>query len=42
MQQYRTLIEMGAGHPGSLADQQLTQLVNQMQTARAAPLNPCG
>ena len=36
MQQYRTLIEMGAGRPGSLADRQLTQLVGQMQTARAA------
>ncbi len=38
MQQYRTLIEMGAGQPGTLAAQQLTQLVEQMQSARTERL----
>ena len=36
MSQYRTLVNMGADRPGSLAAQQLAERVNTMQTVRRA------
>ena len=34
MSQYRTLVNMGADRPGSLAEQQLAERVNTMQSVR--------
>ena len=34
MSQYRTLVNMGADRPGSLASQQLAERVNTMQSVR--------
>ncbi len=39
MSQYRTLVNMGADRPGSLAAQQLAERVNTMQSVRRSGLD---